>query len=639
MGCCAKDSVAPQEGEKIQYDPNFNGPLKNRSCTDILMLILYIAFWVGMFVVAGIAIKQGDPDRFIYGADSYGNICHKDNKKTINHVNSGLDMTGRDYLFYFNPAIDPSLRICVAACPSTDRDLNPLVSPPASLCLGTAPYSADTFPNGNLYMDSNGCPLAYLASEPQFHRCVPNAAISAAIQAGNSTADAYQILGADGIWGNLSADFETDWRHIIFLCILAAVLAFIFILMLRFIAPIMIWVMYWGALVTSIGAIVYAWLYYKKIKSRYDDPNDTSGVTEGEVKGYLTIAVIASIVGGVLAIILIVMFSRIKLVVALFREASVVVAVSPFVILTPFVTYACMIVLFIYIVIVFAFLYSIGSETVDVNSKSEYTQNVQMVYVQAYHIFGFFWASQFLLAFQEMLVAGVAASYYFTRDKSIASPHLISSYWRTIRYHLGTIAFGSLIIAIIKMIRFVLSYIQKKTAKGGKIVKFILCCVQCCLWCFEKCMKFLNRNAYIETAIFGYSFCNAARHAFMILLRNILRVAAVNSIGSFVLFLGKLIICACSVMMAFVWFERVSYELHYPIAPLIIVGVFAYVIASIFLDVYAMVIDTLLVCFCEDQERNDGSAEKPYFMSSNLLAVLSRSDRKKQEATMAAARN
>ena len=36
-----------------------------------------------------------------------------------------------------------------------------------------------------------------------------------------------------------------------------------------------------------------------------------------------------------------------------------------------------------------------------------------------------------------------------------------------------------------------------------------------------------------------------------------------------------------------------------------------------------MVIDTLLVCFCEDSERNDGSFEKPYFMSKNLLDVCS----------------
>jgi hypothetical protein len=34
-----------------------------------------------------------------------------------------------------------------------------------------------------------------------------------------------------------------------------------------------------------------------------------------------------------------------------------------------------------------------------------------------------------------------------------------------------------------------------------------------------------------------------------------------------------------------------------------------------------MIIDSLFVMFCEDSERNDGSSQKPYYMSKNLLAV------------------
>jgi hypothetical protein len=55
----------------------------------------------------------------------------------------------------------------------------------------------------------------------------------------------------------------------------------------------------------------------------------------------------------------------------------------------------------------------------------------------------------------------------------------------------------------------------------------------------EKCMKFLNKNAYIQTAIYGYSFCKSARSAFFLIARNILRIIAVSCVGDFVLFLGK----------------------------------------------------------------------------------------------------
>ena len=35
-----------------------------------------------------------------------------------------------------------------------------------------------------------------------------------------------------------------------------------------------------------------------------------------------------------------------------------------------------------------------------------------------------------------------------------------------------------------------------------------------------------------------------------------------------------------------------------------------------------MVIDTLLLCFCEDMKLNDGSSERPYYMSDSLMVSL-----------------
>ena len=110
-------------------------------------------------------------------------------------------------------------------------------------------------------------------------------------------------------------------------------------------------------------------------------------------------------------------------------------------------------------------------------------------------------------------------------------------------YHSGTAAFGSLIIAILKTIQAVLNYLQRKCRKSKnylfKLLSVILGCLKCCIWCMEKCMKFINKNGYIQTAIHGYSFCKACRAAFFLLLRNILRVIGVKLVGDFVLLLGK----------------------------------------------------------------------------------------------------
>jgi len=106
-------------------------------------------------------------------------------------------------------------------------------------------------------------------------------------------------------------------------------------------------------------------------------------------------------------------------------------------------------------------------------------------------------------------------------------------------------------------------------------------------------------------------------------------------VTDFLLFLGKLMITAGMVALAFFVFTReLQVEktlqvpvLNYTVVPILIIGFGTYFIASIFFGVYSMAVDTLFLCFLEDSERNDGSQEKPYFMSRELMKIL----RKKNE--------
>ena len=101
-------------------------------------------------------------------------------------------------------------------------------------------------------------------------------------------------------------------------------------------------------------------------------------------------------------------------------------------------------------------------------------------------------------------------------------------------------AFGPLKVAIIRIIRAVVACFQRKLKQThNKAAEYLLCCVQCCLGCLERCIRFINKHAYIITAIYAYPFCKATRKAFWLLLRNILRVAAVNLVATFVLVIGK----------------------------------------------------------------------------------------------------
>jgi solute carrier family 44 protein 1 (choline transporter-like protein) len=60
------------------------------------------------------------------------------------------------------------------------------------------------------------------------------------------------------------------------------------------------------------------------------------------------------------------------------------------------------------------------------------------------------------------VIAGAVATWYFTRDKSTLHLTVFVSVWRVFRYHLGTVAFGAFIIALVQLIRLIMKYLEKK---------------------------------------------------------------------------------------------------------------------------------------------------------------------------------
>ena len=94
-----------------------------------------------------------------------------------------------------------------------------------------------------------------------------------------------------------------------------------------------------------------------------------------------------------------------------------------------------------------------------------------------YFFFGFLWTSQVLLALNGMIIAGAVCSWYWR--VSINLP-ITKAATRTLLSHIGTVCFGSFIIALVKFVRYVLMAIQTqadkvKDKKVGMLLKLALC--------------------------------------------------------------------------------------------------------------------------------------------------------------------
>jgi solute carrier family 44 (choline transporter-like protein), member 2/4/5 len=75
----------------------------------------------------------------------------------------------------------------------------------------------------------------------------------------------------------------------------------------------------------------------------------------------------------------------------------------------------------------------------------------------------------------------------------------------------------------------------------------------------EKCLKFISKQAYIQTAIHGTCFCTAAKDAFFTVARNIFTIGAVSVVTGMALVVGKIWVCTVAGISSYYYFHG-AYE-------------------------------------------------------------------------------
>eukprot|EP01051_Picozoa_sp_SAG22_P012637 SAG22_NODE_1333_length_4674_cov_5.765319_2_plen_183_part_00 len=151
-----------------------------------------------------------------------------------------------------------------------------------------------------------------------------------------------------------------------------------------------------------------------------------------------------------------------------------------------------------------------------------------------------------------MTVVAAAANRIAKDSQFVPAMPVLGAAYRSVRYHFGSAIFGGAILALVRLARYIAMYIDAKTAELQKQhlwVRVVMKLVHCCLWCLEKCLRFLVSSAYILVAIEGRSFCRSAWRSFKLLFSNSLRVATTVAISKVIIVLARLgIIGECSAL-------------------------------------------------------------------------------------------
>ncbi|XP_015347719.2 choline transporter-like protein 1 isoform X3 [Marmota marmota marmota] len=546
------------------------------------------------------------------------------------------------YVFFLDPCnLDlinrkiKSVALCVAACPrqelKTLSDVQKFAETNGSaLCSYNLKPSEYTTSSKSSVLCPK-LPVPASAPIPFFHRCAP-----VNISCYAKFAEALITFVSDNsVLHRLISGVMTSKEIILGLCLLSLVLSMILMVIIRYISRVLVWILTILVILGSLGGTgVLWWLYAKQKRS----PKETVipeqlQIAEDNLRALLIYAISATVFTVILFLIMLVMRKRVALTIALFHVAGKVFIHLPLLVFQPFWTFFALVLFWAYWIMTLLFLGTTGSAVQNEQGFVEFRISGPLQYMWWYHVVGLIWISEFILACQQMTVAGAVVTYYFTRDKrNLPFTPILASVNRLIRYHLGTVAKGSFIITLVKIPRMILMYIHSQLkGKENACARCILKSCICCLWCLEKCLNYLNQNAYTATAINSTNFCTSAKDAFVILVENALRVAAINTVGDFMLFLGKVLI-VCSTGLAGIMLLNYQQDYTVWVLPLIIVCLFAFLVAHCFLSIYEMVVDVLFLCFAIDTKYNDGSPGREFYMDKVLMEFVENSRKAMKEA-------
>ncbi|XP_054879635.1 choline transporter-like protein 4 isoform X2 [Poeciliopsis prolifica] len=710
-----EESSDSSYGEPAQFDPNFNGPIKKRGCTDIICCILFMLVILGYVGIGMLAWLYGDPRHILFPRNSTGWFCGIGPNKDKPH------------LFYFdilkcassaNPLVKtlsglqcPTTQICVEKCPSTFWAVNPLEYLPGklpkdvfiqSLCVPSFDLKKTDLTVSDV-VSKELCPFFHIPTTAALGRCFPDIQKLGSIPGSfsnvpglpasinettslikNGTGGIINSFNMKNVGLRIFEDFASAWPWILLGLGIAMVVSLLFLLLLRFIAPVMIWLIIIGLLASGAYGIWHCYWEYDIYKQKSATITEVGFTTNFQSylevqETWLAILIILCVVEAIILLTLIFLRTRILIAIALIQESSRAIGHMMSSLAFPLVTFVLLLVCVSYWGATALYLATSGEpvyKVVPLNSSSGDCRSINgnktcnpqtfnssdypecpsascifityneeglfqknMFNLQIYNAVAFLWCVNFVIALGQCTLAGAFASYYwaFNKPEDIPVFPVGASFLRTLRYHVGSLAFGSLILTVVQIVRIILEYIDHKTRSAqNPCARFVLCCLKCCFWCLEKFIKFINRNAYIMIAIYGKNFCVSAKNAFSLLMRNIVRVVVLDKVTDILLFFGKLLVVGGVGVLSFFFFSgRIklpgdtfrSETLNYYWMPIITVVFGSYLIAHGFFSVYNMCVDTLFLCFLEDMERNDGSLQKPYFMSRKLMKILNKSNK------------
>lgn len=604
-----KDNIADDDIEE-----SGNGPMKERGITDCICCILMLAFWGYTIFLMAYGFSKGDPWKLIQTFDHKGRMC-------------GDEATGTEEYkraYFYQPLNGLENVVCVKTCPSwQEGEAIPLEvecfdkEKEDHECKFTGEFTFDKMDETTSLSFKGTEFLIYNTTSILERFCVPHVndpteyakSLAKNITIATQLADQFE---------EYFSDVRDSWKYMIYVSLISIALSLISLLIIRYLAGFFTWLIILLFLIAIFGLAVVCLRESNRLESiaEQEQVTDDDNNTYYTSKNLYILSIVLFILGGIAVLIVLFSISSIALSIAVVKTAALYVANNFFIIFLPIIIAVINIAYIIAWAVSFLYIWSVGEieqrEGIPVNNIKWTTQT--RAFVISY-FFSLFWNVAFINYIGVFIIGCSCSIWYFNRNDDGEAYHknpILTSMWWAFRYHLGSIAFGAFILAVIWIIQVILAYITKQVndakAKGveSRVVDCFLKCMMYCVACFERAIKFLSKLGFIQVAISSRNFCVSCIKAGSLLLTNPMKFGFVLALGEIFVFIGKMFVSSLCGVIGYLMISadsELDAKLYSKVVPVILFVLIGYIVASIFFSTYGVAADAILLCFFWSKER------------------------------------
>jgi hypothetical protein len=184
--------------------------------------------------------------------------------------------------------------------------------------------------------------------------------------------------------------------------------------------------------------------------------------------------------------------------------------------------------------------------------------NAKVIGLIAFVTFAAYWISEVIKNVIHSTIAGVYGSWFFTAGKpgGMAKGATRGAFKRSMTYSFGSISFGSLIVAIINLLRQVCSAAQQQEAGEGNIAaSCAFCILGCIIGLLDWLVQFINRYAFSHIALYGKPYIAAAKDTWTMMRSRGIDALVNDCLIGPVLSMGAVFVGFMCALLSFLYLE------------------------------------------------------------------------------------